>query len=78
MQESLFRRLELSARQNLSFFARLYGLDPDAVVPEALEAAALTDRADDEAHVDFVRFIREVASRHSAAIVEALLRGQEL
>lgn len=38
----------------------------------------ISDRADDEAHVDFVRFIREVASRHSAAIVEALLRGQGL
>ena len=39
---------ELSARQNLDFFARLYGLDPRAVVPAALEAAALSDRADDE------------------------------
>jgi heme ABC exporter ATP-binding subunit CcmA len=38
---------ELSARQNLDFFARLYGLDPAAVVPEALDAAGLTDRADD-------------------------------
>jgi adenosylhomocysteine nucleosidase len=34
----------------------------------------ISDRADDEAHGDFLRFIREVASRHSAAIVEALLR----
>ncbi|AMO23364.1 5'-methylthioadenosine/adenosylhomocysteine nucleosidase [Ramlibacter solisilvae] len=33
----------------------------------------VSDRADDEAHGDFVSFIREVASRHSAAIVEALL-----
>ena len=39
---------ELSARQNLDFFARLYGLDFRTVVPAALEAAALTDRADDE------------------------------
>jgi len=39
---------ELSARQNLDFFARLYGLDSRAVVPAALEAAALSDRADDE------------------------------
>jgi ABC-type multidrug transport system ATPase subunit len=37
---------ELSARQNLEFFARLYGLKPD-VVPDALEAAGLADRADD-------------------------------
>lgn len=34
----------------------------------------ISDRADDEAHVDFLRFVREVASRHSAAIVEAFLR----
>lgn len=33
----------------------------------------VSDRADDEAHVDFLRFIQEVASRHSAAIVQALL-----
>ena len=39
---------ELSARQNLDFFARLYGLDSRAVVPAALETAALSDRADDE------------------------------
>jgi ABC-type multidrug transport system ATPase subunit len=39
---------ELSARQNLDFFARLYGLDFRTVVPAALEAAALVDRADDE------------------------------
>jgi ABC-type multidrug transport system ATPase subunit len=39
---------ELSARQNLDFFARLYGLDAHAVVPAALDAAGLVDRADDE------------------------------
>jgi adenosylhomocysteine nucleosidase len=33
----------------------------------------ISDRADDDAHTDFARFVREVASRHSAAIVEALL-----
>lgn len=35
----------------------------------------VSDRADDDAHVDFVRFVQEVASRHSAAMVEALLRS---
>ena len=35
----------------------------------------VSDRADDEAHGDFLRFIQEVASRHSAAIVEAFLRA---
>jgi adenosylhomocysteine nucleosidase len=33
----------------------------------------ISDRADDAAHGDFLTFIRDVASRHSAAIVEALL-----
>lgn len=33
----------------------------------------ISDRADDAAHGDFLQFIEEVASRHSAAIVEALL-----
>jgi adenosylhomocysteine nucleosidase len=35
----------------------------------------VSDRADDAAHGDFLSFIDEVASRHSAAIVEAFLRG---
>jgi ABC-type multidrug transport system ATPase subunit len=39
---------ELTAQQNLAFFARLYGLDPRETVPAALERARLTDRADDE------------------------------
>jgi adenosylhomocysteine nucleosidase len=33
----------------------------------------ISDRADDAAHVDFTRFIAEVASRYSAAIVAELL-----
>jgi heme exporter protein A len=39
---------ELTARQNLAFAAELYGLDPGAAVPPALERAGLTDRADDQ------------------------------
>ena len=38
---------ELSARQNLAFFAQLYGLDPRPIVEPALESAGLADRADD-------------------------------
>ena len=38
---------ELTARQNLEFFARLYGLDPEPVVGAALARADLSDRADD-------------------------------
>jgi heme exporter protein A len=39
---------ELTAQQNLAFFARLYGLDARDAVPAALERARLTDRAHDE------------------------------
>jgi len=35
----------------------------------------ISDRADDEAHGDFLSFIDAVASRHSAAIVQAFLGG---
>ena len=38
---------ELSARQNLTFFAELYGLDPRGQVDAALASAGLLDRADD-------------------------------
>jgi heme exporter protein A len=38
---------ELSARENLAFFARLYGLDSGTRVDEALASAGLADRADD-------------------------------
>ena len=44
----------------------------DYQVPLAV-VRTISDRADDAAHVDFPRFLREVASRYSAAIVEALL-----
>jgi ABC-type multidrug transport system ATPase subunit len=39
---------ELSARQNLTFFARLHGLPVAETVDRALAAAGLSDRADDE------------------------------
>jgi adenosylhomocysteine nucleosidase len=35
----------------------------------------ISDRADDAAHGDFTRFIQEVASRYSAAIVGAFLKS---
>jgi len=38
---------ELTAAQNLAFFAELYGLDGKTAVIPALERAGLTDRADD-------------------------------
>lgn len=44
----------------------------DCGVPFAA-VRTISDRADDGAAIDFTRFVREVASRHSAAIVRALL-----
>ena len=35
----------------------------------------VSDRADDAAHGDFMKFVQEVASAHSAAIVSAFLRA---
>jgi heme ABC exporter ATP-binding subunit CcmA len=49
---------ELSARQNLTFFAELYGLDPRTTVDAALESAGLADRAD-EAVSGFSRGMRQ-------------------
>jgi ABC-type multidrug transport system ATPase subunit len=49
---------ELSARQNLAFFAELYGLEIDRAVPEALAAAHLEERAD-EAVSTFSRGMRQ-------------------
>lgn len=37
----------------------------------------VSDRADDAAHGDFTRFLQEVASRYSAAIVAAFMRGPQ-
>ena len=45
----------------------------DAGVPFAA-VRTISDRADDAAHVDFVRFTRAVASRYSAALIDAWLQ----
>jgi adenosylhomocysteine nucleosidase len=44
----------------------------DYAIPFAA-VRTISDRADDAAHVDFLRFIAEVASRYSAAIVQQIL-----
>ena len=69
--------------------AALRGALPDALAVEMEGAAiaqvchdygvplaavrTISDRADDDAHVDFTRFIAGVASRYSAAIIDALV-----
>lgn len=45
----------------------------DFGVPLAV-VRTISDRADDAAHVDFPRFLREVASRYSSAMIEALFK----
>jgi ABC-type multidrug transport system ATPase subunit len=49
---------ELTARENLAFFASLYGLDSGPAVDTALERAALSDRADDQV-LGFSRGMRQ-------------------
>jgi adenosylhomocysteine nucleosidase len=34
----------------------------------------ISDRADDSAHVDFPKFVTEVASRYALAIIDAFVR----
>jgi len=47
----------------------------DFGVPLAV-VRTISDRADDTAHVDFPRFLREVASRYSGAVIEALFSNR--
>ncbi|HXI28283.1 MAG TPA: ABC transporter ATP-binding protein [Vicinamibacterales bacterium] len=72
LAHELFLYPELSARQNLSFFAELYGLDAAVLVPAALERAGLADRADD----DVSGFSRGMRQR--LALERALLHDPRL
>jgi len=58
LAHELYLYPELSARQNLEFFARLYGVDAATAVPAALERAGLAERADDDVH-SFSRGMRQ-------------------
>ena len=49
---------ELTARQNLDFFAKLHGLSGEALVTTALESAGLADRGDDQV-ASFSRGMRQ-------------------
>ena len=72
LAHELYLYPELSARQNLEFFARLYGLDARAVVDAALERADLSDRADDPVS-EFSRGMRQ-----RVALERALLHTPRL
>ena len=73
LAHELFLYPELTARQNLSFFARLHGVPDDAsAVTAALDRAGLSDRADD----DIARFSRGMKQR--LAFERALLHGPRL
>ncbi len=72
LAHDLYLYPELSARQNLAFFAELYGLDARSIVGEALESAALADRADDPVG-SFSRGMRQ-----RLALERSLLHGPRL
>jgi heme exporter protein A len=72
LAHELFLYPELSARQNLTFFAELYGLEARTVVEPALERAGLRDRADDEVS-GFSRGMRQ-----RLALERALLHSPRL
>jgi ABC-type multidrug transport system ATPase subunit len=72
LAHDLYLYPELSARQNLAFFAELYGLDPREAVDAALEGAGLSDRGDD----DVAGFSRGMRQR--LALERALLHRPRL
>ncbi len=73
LAHDLYLYPELTARENLAFFARLYALDhPDRRAGEALEQAGLASRADDQV----ARFSRGMRQR--VALERALIHRPRL
>jgi heme exporter protein A len=63
---------ELTARQNLKFFADLHGLSDPALVPAALDSAGLGDRANDQV-ASFSRGMRQRLALERALLHEPRL-----
>jgi len=72
LAHDLYLYPELSARQNLAFFARLYGVEPIGIVNDALDSAGLAERADDPVS-EFSRGMRQ-----RLALERVLLHGPRL
>src|SRR5712671_3226173 len=72
LAHELYLYPELSARQNLAFFAQLYGLDAGETVDRALDAAGLADRADDDVS-GFSRGMRQRLALERALLHEPRL-----
>jgi heme exporter protein A len=69
----LFLYPELTARENLLFFARLYGVrDPETRVRQSLDLAQLSDRADDQV-AGFSRGMRQRLALERALVHEPRL-----
>jgi adenosylhomocysteine nucleosidase len=78
-EESLALQAALAAAGHMPLAVEMEGAAVaqvcfDYAVPFAA-VRTISDRADDQAHVDFPKFISEVASRYALAIIDEFVRG---